>query len=568
VLLRQKDAPNAKIQPVEPPPASILVPAWRERGTVERCIGSLQRLADRSWEAIVVAGGPDGTNEAVVAATAGDERFRVLQQGPGGKNAALNAAAAMARHDVLVVLDADSEVEPDWLEALVAPLSEGASASMGDFFPRRETWVSLAEQMTKIEAYALLGSTSLQGSGSIGLRREVVNRLGGFPEDVPVGVDWDLGMRLAAAGEPIVFVERARLRTDRPSTPREVWSNDVRWHRAHLHGLWRHRAVAFRTLPETVVRLYFYALSALLFLLGGAGLAVGIVRPSTRPALAKGCAMGAVWLSGRRAAQAAEIAAFTGDARWLKLAWGPAILLPLQVTAAAWAMATVRRTTPHFKGPRTDMSPARFDPVAIDTSNALDYAGFLVAQRRPATIRLATGDPDVAVAAVRRLPWFRGLLLVDDDRVKDAVRPHHRGRAEVAPAVRADLGWSLFADRAVDRGETTLVVVERNGLSYTALLGRSSIRASSWRTARRLARDRRVRDQVGILAPPFLWRWAISLVAGKHAPGTYYLFAQRAMERVVERSWLWRFGAVVVICADESCADEPPTRHRAGAAVM
>ncbi|MDA8216083.1 MAG: glycosyltransferase, partial [Dehalococcoidales bacterium] len=51
------------------PPVSILVPAWQERGTAERCITSLRRLRYPRWEAVIIAGGSDGTYEATLRAT-------------------------------------------------------------------------------------------------------------------------------------------------------------------------------------------------------------------------------------------------------------------------------------------------------------------------------------------------------------------------------------------------------------------------------------------------------------------------------------------------------------------
>jgi cellulose synthase/poly-beta-1,6-N-acetylglucosamine synthase-like glycosyltransferase len=53
--------------------------------------------------------------------------FRLLPRGLEPKNAALNQGIAQAQHEVLVLLDADNIVEPDWLRAFGrAPLSCGS----------------------------------------------------------------------------------------------------------------------------------------------------------------------------------------------------------------------------------------------------------------------------------------------------------------------------------------------------------------------------------------------------------------------------------------------------------
>lgn len=334
------------------PPVSILVPAWQERGTAERCITSLRRLRYPRWEAVIIAGGSDGTYEATLRATAGDDRFRVLEQRPLGKNAALMQGVVAARHEVLAFLDADSEVGPDWLSLLVAPLVAGASASAGTYVPRRATWASLTEQMEKIEAEDILGSRSLQGSGSVAIGRAVLERIDGLPLDVRVGVDWDLGMRLARLGEPVARAPRAAVTTERPATLGEFWANEVRWRRAHLRGLWRHKDALLKSPLQVASGLYFYLLSVLVVVGLPISLLVALLRPRRRPAVGQLTLALAIWLLGRRAALGAEITAYTGDPKWLGFAWAPAALLVPAMAASVVALLTVGRGQQWFKGPR------------------------------------------------------------------------------------------------------------------------------------------------------------------------------------------------------------------------
>ncbi|HEY8477258.1 MAG TPA: glycosyltransferase family 2 protein [Chloroflexota bacterium] len=331
---------------------SILVPAWRERGTVERCVRALQAVRQPSWEAVIVAGGPDGTYEAALRATAGDPRFRVLRQEPRGKNAALNQGIGAARHDVLVMLDADSVVSPDWLAHLVAPLAAGAGVVVGNYFPVRRTWISTVEQMEKVHAYGIARSRAVQGSGSVAVWRHTLDRIGGLPEDVLAGVDWDLGARAAAVGERIVFAREARLFTDRPATLSELWKNEVRWRRAHLALLWRHRATLLRHPLQAAAGLAFYALSALLVLGALASLVLAVARPPTRSVVRRLWAVVLGWMLGRRATLGVEVALYTKDPGWLRAAWAPLALLPVSVAGAVAAMVSPTRVTAHFKGPR------------------------------------------------------------------------------------------------------------------------------------------------------------------------------------------------------------------------
>jgi glycosyltransferase involved in cell wall biosynthesis len=143
------------------PCVSILVPAWNERTILERCVASLRRLEYPEWECIIVAGGTDGTFEHAQSLVAAMPNCMVIAQRPGGKNAALNDGLALARGSILVLLDADCEVEPAWLGALVSPVITFADASLGNYGPDLATPVSLQFEMNKVTTYFVRGVATL-----------------------------------------------------------------------------------------------------------------------------------------------------------------------------------------------------------------------------------------------------------------------------------------------------------------------------------------------------------------------------------------------------------------------
>ena len=242
------------------PLVSVIVPAWAERGTLQACIRSLGSVVYPDWEVIVVAGGPDGTYENAVALTQGPPRARVLKQEPRGKNAALNQGLAVAEGDVIVLLDADCDVAPGWLEALAGPIRDATVATTGRIVPRRRTPISLGTQMEMISTLQVRGVVRLQGAASIGVHRTTIEEIGGFPEDVIVGIDWDLDVRLATRQVRRVFCPDATVRTE-ILTLREYWKNEVRWRRAHLASLYRHKATYLGSPRAVVTNIYLYVLA-------------------------------------------------------------------------------------------------------------------------------------------------------------------------------------------------------------------------------------------------------------------------------------------------------------------
>lgn len=349
--------PTKTAVPHKWPLISIIIPAWEEQGTIEPCIASLRQVLFPEWEAFVVAGGDDGTYEAALAACDRDPRLRVLQQQPSGKNAALNTGLAMSRGSVIVLLDADSRVLPFWLKALVAPIAAGETAvTTGRYLPLRHTPITRYATMTRIAAYEVAQKVTLQGSGSIALTRWLIDGLGGFAEDVPVGVDWDLHVRVQEAGVQPIYCHTAGVQTSRPATLREFWVNDVRWRRAHLAALWRHHNLLLTSVPKVIEHLLFYGLS-LVMGLWTAVLISALLSDMIPFAIVLGIPWLLImtWMLGRRAAMVGLVAAYENNWRWLRDMWVPPILLLLSMAASAWALLTTRHLSPHFKGPRVEV---------------------------------------------------------------------------------------------------------------------------------------------------------------------------------------------------------------------
>jgi glycosyltransferase involved in cell wall biosynthesis len=93
---------------------------------------SLDAQTRRPDEVIVVDGGSsDGTADRFRA----DDRITVIEV-PGANIAAgRNVAIANATHEVIAVTDADCELEPGWLAAIVAPIEAGADVGAGFYAP-------------------------------------------------------------------------------------------------------------------------------------------------------------------------------------------------------------------------------------------------------------------------------------------------------------------------------------------------------------------------------------------------------------------------------------------------
>lgn len=336
------------------PRVSILVPAWNERTILARCVSSLKRLEYPDWECILIAGGKDNTRDAERAQelVAGVSNFRVIPQRPGGKNAALNDGLRLSTGDIVVLLDADCEVEPDWLGALIAPIAAGAGAASGNYFPDVVTPISLQFELNKVSTYFVRRAAPLHG-GAIALSRSALDALGGsFPETVLVGTDWDLSARLERLGVSKVFVPAARHTTPLPSTWPQFIRNEIRWRRGHFRAVQRSCRSGATGWAACVLGLAPYAVGVLLVGIPVALPLLHFLHPALSAYLGQGWVLYIVWVSGRRIGQVIEAAAYQHDARWLKLFWVPPATLLVSLCCCVIALISLRRLSPYFKGQR------------------------------------------------------------------------------------------------------------------------------------------------------------------------------------------------------------------------
>lgn len=336
-------------------PVSVIVPAWNECQRVEKCIQALQAVDYAEFEVLILAGGEDGTYPIAERAIQGDDRFQLLPRGSEPKNAALNQGIAQAQHDILVLLDADNIVEPGWLLALVAPLSQGADASVGESFPNLWTWVTRERQMWHLHTYEILQLPLIQGDRSVAVRREALEAVGGLPTHTYAREDWDLGVRLEKGGYTIGYSKGARLVTDWPSSLKELWQLQVRWRRTNLAGLWEQRQFYLQHFKAGFRQLYFYLLSlgVVLYLMSGATLALCV--PAWRVVFFQSLLALLVWLVFRPPALSAEIAAYTRDPAWLKFAWANIVVMFVELCASLFAIVSVNKLNPFYKGARHEV---------------------------------------------------------------------------------------------------------------------------------------------------------------------------------------------------------------------
>jgi GT2 family glycosyltransferase len=120
---------------------SVVIPHWNGIQHLEVCLDSLRRQTHPSFEVILVDNGSSDGSQAFVR-----DRYpevRLIELGRNlGFTGACNAGIEAAKGDVVVLLNNDTEADPDWLAAIAAAMEAddgiGIVASKMLLFDRRD----------------------------------------------------------------------------------------------------------------------------------------------------------------------------------------------------------------------------------------------------------------------------------------------------------------------------------------------------------------------------------------------------------------------------------------------
>ncbi len=270
---------RARQRPYLRRPVTVVVPAYNERDVIADSIRSIRATHHPDVEIIVV---DDGSTDGTAGALAGPEfaDVRVVRQPNGGKAKALDAGIRLASHDIVVLIDGDTQLEPRTLTELIRPFTDdrvgavAGNARVGN----RSTLVAKIQHVEYTIASAIerrafdqLG-VMLCVPGAVGaFRRQAVIEVGGVSSDT-LAEDTDLTLAVSRAGWQVAFAPEARAWTEVPSTMRGLFRQRLRWNYGILQAIAKHRGAVYQrgrsgrpgriVLPYVIVMGYLATLAA------------------------------------------------------------------------------------------------------------------------------------------------------------------------------------------------------------------------------------------------------------------------------------------------------------------
>ncbi|MFG3453708.1 glycosyltransferase family 2 protein [Stutzerimonas stutzeri] len=182
---------------------SVIIPAYNYAQTLPRAVDSVMAQLDEAFAELIVIddGSSDNTPQVIETLLARQPaRFRALRKENGGSASVRNRGICEARGSYLVFLDADDEMAPGALKALVQHIEQhpetrmvigGHDAVLSNGKRRSYTPPALPEsRLDRLRGY-LLDKRIALSNGACAMHREVFSR-GEYPEqfrsaeDIPV----------------------------------------------------------------------------------------------------------------------------------------------------------------------------------------------------------------------------------------------------------------------------------------------------------------------------------------------------------------------------------------------
>jgi GT2 family glycosyltransferase len=192
-----------------PPPTrvaiSFVIPARNEERFIAACLSSIQALiVPHNCDAIEIIVVDNESTDQTTAISSGFANTQVIHVPPGSVSRARNRGAAVAKGDWIAFLDADCELNPDWLLRCLETAGQRDVVAIGAAMrcPAssapwvEKTWFELAHRPANSDVVDAIWLPSF----NLMVRASALRAIGGFDESLTTCEDSDLGYRLGGIG--------------------------------------------------------------------------------------------------------------------------------------------------------------------------------------------------------------------------------------------------------------------------------------------------------------------------------------------------------------------------------
>jgi GT2 family glycosyltransferase len=240
--------------------ASVIIPVWNGINDLPTCLSALTKQSHSLLEIIAVDNGSaDGSGDWIASHYPAIHLIRNTEN--AGFGGACNTGLAAAKGDLLVLLNQDTIVRPDWLAELVKVLDENAGIGIagskalyadgtiqhaGATIDSRGASTHLGYHQEDKGQFDRLMDVDYITGASLALRSTLYRQIGGFdPGFFPAYLeDVDLCYRARAAGWRVVYAPKSVfIHNERSSAATPDYAGALLYHRHRLRFVCKHWSV-------------------------------------------------------------------------------------------------------------------------------------------------------------------------------------------------------------------------------------------------------------------------------------------------------------------------------------
>jgi glycosyltransferase involved in cell wall biosynthesis len=196
------------------PLCSIVMPVYNGDAFLEAALKSIFSQTVTDFELIVIDDGSTDKTATILASYAADRRLKIITHSENkGIVAGLNGGITAATTNLIVRIDADDMMLPNRIEQqltyMQANPSVGGAGSFyyvvdefGEVRGAREVPLTTVEELNR---YIDGGGNPIFPHPTMIIRKDIVQRLGGYRAEFQKCEDIDLFLRMIAAGHPVLI---------------------------------------------------------------------------------------------------------------------------------------------------------------------------------------------------------------------------------------------------------------------------------------------------------------------------------------------------------------------------
>jgi len=177
---------------------SIIIPAYNEQDCISHCLDSVlhQSVDPGTYEVIVV----DNHSTDRTSVIAEDKGVRVVSEPKKGYVHALRKGVEESIGQILAFTDADSQVPPYWISKILDDFAAGPDiVAVGG----KLIFEDVNPMIDSVTRWILSHADTLPGP-NMAIRREALDRIGGFNPDVNLSLDYWVTLKLRAVGRIVI----------------------------------------------------------------------------------------------------------------------------------------------------------------------------------------------------------------------------------------------------------------------------------------------------------------------------------------------------------------------------